>query len=225
MLVHLLLGLSLAGPAAHTFPPSVRTLDLHSVSGNVTVRTGAGAIAVKATPRVEDSMCEIVFEGTDGGVVHSRPRGVNSNVAPRDCTVDFEVTLPSGAAFKLELKSGNLDFRHDGPLDGGIEVGNVEGTTASAVNLRVGTGNVALGALTQPVELKVNKGNAALVFASAPAGTILVNVAAGGVHIDLPDDAVVDARVPPGVSIPQTQKTTAETKLLIGKVVGTVTVE
>ena len=219
-----LAGLALAGPSSHAFPPSARTLTLNSVAGNITVKTGGNHIAVDAKPRTEDSMCEVVFEGTEDAVVHSRPRG-KGGIVQRDCAVDFTVTLPAGAGVDLNLSAGNVDYRHDGALVADVAAGNVEGTLGSAGNLKVAAGNVALGALAHPIEVSVGAGNVALVFTKAPAGAILVNVSAGGVYVDLPDDAPVDARVPPGVTMPQPQKTTAGTKLMIGKALGEVTVE
>ncbi len=84
---------------------------------------------------------------------------------------------------------------------------------------------MALAGLKSAVEVKVSQGNAALVFESAPHGTILVTVGQGGVYIDLPDGTEVDARVPSGVRIPHTQKTSSPTKLMIGPTNGEVLVE
>jgi len=214
-----------ATPATHRFSPAGKTLDLTVSGGQVTVRTGGSQIVVQSTPRVDDSMCSVEFTETDGPAVVSGPRGQGSSRFARDCSVDLQITLPSGYALDATLASANLDIQHDGPLTATIATGDVKGKLSAASNLQVANGSVALGGLSAPLELKVASGNVALIYDRAPAGSILVQVASGDLHVDLPDDAPVDARVPPGVTLRQPQKTTAETKLSIGKGVGTVTVE
>jgi hypothetical protein len=43
--------------------------------------------------------------------------------------------------------------------------------------------------------------------------------------VDLPEGTEVDARLPPGATIPHAQKTSSATKLMIGKVNGELIIE
>jgi len=211
-----------ADPVSHTFPAGQRTLDLTTSHSDITLRTGGSQIVVKGTPRVEDSMCGATFGETEATVWFGS-RGTAKNM--RKCEMDFEITVPSGVFVDLELGTGHVDIQHDGALSGTIGTGTVQGHVGAASNLTVATGEVQLLELTSPMELTIAKGAAHLAWSKAPSGTILVNIADGDLRIDLPDDAPVDARVPSGIDVPQPQKTTAPTKLLVGKTTGVILLE
>ena len=221
----LALSLSLAlaqTPVEHTFPAGLRALDITTTVSDITVTTGGDAIVVKGAQRADDSMCAAAF-GEGEATVTFGPRGSASN--PRPCAMDMQITVPSGTSIALELGQGHLEITHDGGLHAKIGTGTVRGTVGQTSNLTVATGEVQLLQLVAPLELTIAKGAADLGWKTAPEGSILVNLADGDLRIDLPDDAPVDARVPPNVKVPQPQKTTAPTTLMIGRASGVVGVQ
>lgn len=217
----LLVSLALAQtPSEHTFAAGIRTLDLTSANGDVTVTTGGDAIWVRGVQPTDDSMCGVSFGDAS---VSFGPRGTANS--GRSCTMDFEVRLPSGADLEVKLGTGHIEISHDGSLHADIGTGTVRGTVGAPSRLTLGTGEVQLLKLAHPLELTIGKGAADLGWSKAPDGTILVNLASGELRVDLPDDAPVDARVPPSVKVPLTQKTTAPTKLMIQRDAGVVIVQ
>jgi len=203
----------------HTYPAGTRTLDITSSQGTIRVRTGGAQISVTGTQPNPDSMCGVAYDDTAASVTFG-PRGTASNARP--CEMTFDVTVPSGVSLSVKLGVGHVDIQHDGGLHATIDTGTVQGSVGAASNLTLTNGEVQLLQLTQPIELRIAKGAADLGWSTAPEGTILVNVADGDLRIDLPDDAPVDARVPPTVKVPQPQKTTAPTKLQVGKTSGVI---
>ena len=212
-------GAAHSGSETHTFPAGLRTLDITTTISQVRLRTGGSQITVTGTQKVEDSMCGVSFGETDATVTFG-PRGTAR--MQRACEMDFDITVPSGVHVTLTLGTGHLDVQHDGGVDATIATGTVQGTVGAASNLKISNGEVQLLQLQHPLELTIAKGAADLGWTTAPSGTILVNIADGDLRIDLPDDAPVDARIPPNVELPQPQKTTAPTKLLVGKTTGVV---
>jgi hypothetical protein len=212
-----------ADPMTHTFEPNERTLDLTSAAGSVSISTGGDRIKVTAQHAGDETMCAMTTNTDDGATVHYAARGYSS--IERECIANFTVTVPSGVGVHVALKKGDLEVMHDGSIAADLGTGSIKGKITAPSNLNVGTGNIGLGGLTMPIEVKVGKGHVALVYDKAPVGSILVTVGAGDIYLDLPDGTEVDARVPPGVNLPHPQKTSAGTKLLIGKSVGTIEIE
>ncbi len=223
-MIVLFTAVALAGaPYEHTFPAGEKSLDLSASKGTLRIRTGGNAITVKGTHEGDTSMCHLETSTAHGATAAYKENGSSS--IPRDCITNMEVTVPSGTGVHVKIGVGTLDVQLDGSLTGEVAQGDVKGSVGGSVNLNVATGNVVLNSLTAPVEVKVSQGNAALVFDKAPAGTILVTVAQGGVYVDLPEGTEVDARLPPGATIPHAQKTSSATKLMIGKVNGELIIE
>jgi len=212
-----------AEPYEHTFPSGEKALDLSATKGTLTLRTGGSAITIKGTHEGETSMCHLDTSTDHGASAAYRENGSSS--IPRDCLTDMMVTVPAGTGVHVKLGQGTLDVQLDGSLQGEIGQGDIKGQVSGTIHLQVGQGNVVLAGLKSATEVKVSQGNAALVFDSAPDGTILVTVGQGGVYIDLPEGTEVDARVPASVNIPHTQKTSSPTKLMIGPTQGEVLVE
>jgi hypothetical protein len=212
-----------AEPYEHTFPPGEKALDLSASKGTLTLRTGGDAITIRGTHEGDASMCHLATSTENGATAAYKENG--SSTIPRDCITNMEVSVPAGTGVHVAIGQGTLDVQLEGSLQGQVATGDVKGRVSGTVNLQVAQGNVALAGLKSATEVKVSQGNAALVFDEAPQGTILVTVAQGGVYIDLPEGSEVDARVPSGVTIPHTQKTSSPTKLMIGRTNGEVLVE
>jgi len=212
-----------AEPYEFTFPASEKALDLTASKGTLKLSTGGSAITIRGTHEGDQTMCKLQTSTDDGAVARYEENG-NSSVE-RDCITNMEVTVPTGTGVHVTMGQGTLDVQLDGSLQGNIATGDVKGKVTGAVNLVVGQGNVVLGGMTAPAEVKVSSGNAAMVFDKAPEGAVLVTVAMGNVFLDFPDGTELDARVPSGVQIPFPQKTSATTKLMVGRTQGEVVIE
>ena len=210
-------------PFEHTFPESEKTLDLRADKATVSITTGGSAITIRGSHEGDPSMCHLRTDHQQGATAIYEAYGSSS--LPRECIARMEISVPVGSGVHVALEKGTLDVQLDGTLQGQLNTGDIKGQVTGAVHLDVGQGNVILGGLTEPTEVKVGAGNAALVFEKAPQGDVLLTMGRGGVFIDLPDETIVDARVPSGVKVPLVQKTTAPTKLMVRNAMGEVVIE
>jgi hypothetical protein len=191
-----------------------QTLSVRDISGSVRVRTG-DRLSIRATKharRSDPNSVQIHVETrSDGVVVCTRyppdaSRGCDGPDVPRgeimednDTAVDFDVTVPRGAALDAKVIDGSIDAIGDGPIDarainGSVRVEGRDVRAAAAVNgsvtvkiLDAGRGTLDAKTVNGSIDVSLPRGTGFGLHASTLTGSI-----------DAPGIAVERPRYGPG---------------------------
>ncbi len=168
-------------------------IDVRSGGGNVTVREGDGAsVNVAYTEHYGLRKPTVRTSRTASGLSLQAacPGGLFGN----NCSVDYTLTVPRGAA--LELNTGDGSIRLDG-VSGIVSAhtgdGSITGTNLRAGRLQAqsGDGSIRLQWATMPRTVTTTSGDGGVTLLVPPGSgqyAISTRTGQGGVHVDVNSD-------------------------------------
>lgn len=193
-----LLGLaSRATETVRTTYPGVRTLQLDTGPGDVSIVQGARGTPVRVTARITRSFrAPQRSDRAEGGVLRLASNCDTWLGGP--CGVDYDVTVPPGTRVVADVGSGDVriaGLQTSSPIvvRGGSGDLDVRDVSAPEVDLRVGSGNIEGDLRRSPlVTVEAGSGDLALALretperlrASAGSGDIELTVPAASYRID-----------------------------------------
>ncbi|GLZ80534.1 lipoprotein [Actinorhabdospora filicis] len=170
---------------SQTYTDAVTAIDIHSDSGEVTIKAGAeGEIKVERTlhwyntkPKVDEK-----FEGTTFKVYDDQ----NCN-----CGIDYVITVPKSVSAKLDIDSGDLSIEGvTGAVDVTADSGNVTlEDLPGALTINASSGDIRGDRLSgATATVTASSGSVNLTFTTAPSSLDL-NVDSGDVDVTVPNVA------------------------------------
>lgn len=166
----------------------------------ITVLPGAGDLVVRAVGQSPEVRIKRVlrYQGDQPDVryeIKGDELVLDAECGPR-CSVSYEVTAPEGVAVRGETGSGNVELSRVGPVEIRLGSGNIAVTGGNGpVRAVTGSGNIEVADVAGPVNLRASSGN---INAAGIGGQVDAEASSGNVTVELTQPASARAHASSG---------------------------